>query len=89
MQQLQEGSIFLKFLVDTRLKSKSFWAFDWFSSAAMSNRRPSKVLIIVCVQHNGNLSYFHNLKFDILDAMIFTAWLEEAVNFIDFLHSNR
>jgi len=33
--------------------------------------------------------YFYNLKFDICDAMIFTAWLEEAVNSIDFSHSNR
>jgi len=33
--------------------------------------------------------YFYNLKFDIFDTIVFTASLEEAVNSIDFSHSNR
>ena len=33
--------------------------------------------------------YFYNLKFDIFNAVVFTAWLDETVNSIDFFHSNR
>jgi len=33
--------------------------------------------------------YFYILKFDVFDATVFTAWLEEAVNSIDFSSPNR
>jgi len=33
--------------------------------------------------------YFDHLKFDIFDAMVFTAWWEEAGNSIDFSPCNR
>jgi len=31
--------------------------------------------------------YFYKLKFDIFEAMVFNAWLEQAVNSIDFSHA--